>query len=380
MRHAGALFLFRPSRMGAAVRHNRAFTYHFLRGLCACLAFGLLSAAPAMAQSNAAGELPHVAVLATGGTIAGTASSETQTTGYKPGVLTADALLASVPSLRRIAQVSGEQISNVGSENITNDILLKLARRVNQLLARSDVAGVVITHGTDTLEETAYFLDLVVKSDKPVVVTGSMRPSTAIGADGPSNLLQAVTVAASPDARGRGVMIVLNDRIGASRYTTKTNGTTLDTFKGNDAGYLGTLVDEVPHFETSVLKAHTTATPFDVSELDALPQVDIVYGYQNDGGFMYDAAIAHGAQGIVVAGVGAGSESLATLPAIKQAIAHGAIVVRSSRTGGGFVPADPAYLGLLGDDLNPQKARILLMLALTVTKDPSRIQAMLHRF
>ncbi|MFX1699327.1 type II asparaginase [Paraburkholderia sp. A1RO-1] len=362
------------------MRDNHAHMSGYVHRFLASIALFLVSVAPAMAQSTSTGELPHVAVLATGGTIAGTAGSETQTTGYKPGVLTADALLKSVPSLGKIAQVSGEQISNVGSENITNDILLKLARRVNQLLVQPDIAGVVVTHGTDTLEETAYFLDLVVKSDKPVVVTGSMRPSTAISADGPSNLLQAVTVAASPEARGRGVMIVLNDRIGSARYTTKTNGTTLDTFKGNDAGYLGTLVDEVPHFETAVLKRHTTSTPFDVSKLDSLPEVDIVYGHQNDGGFMYDAAVSHGAKGIVVAGVGAGSESLLTLPSIKKAIAKGLIVVRSSRTGGGFIPEDPAYVGLLGDDLNPQKARILLMLALTVTKDPSRIQAMLHEF
>lgn len=362
------------------MRDQPAPLSHYLRRLFAGLALTLLSAASALAQSPGSGALPHVAVLATGGTIAGTAGSETQTTGYKPGVLSADALLKSVPSLAAIAQVSGEQISNVGSENVTNEILLKLAKRVNQLLAQPDIAGVVITHGTDTLEETAYFLNLVVKSDKPVVVTGSMRPATAIGADGPSNLLQAVTVAASPEARGRGVMIVLNDRIGSARYTTKTNGTTLDTFKGNDAGYLGTLVDETPHFETSVLKPHTTSTPFDVSKLDALPEVDIVYGYQNDGGFLYDAAVAHGAKGIVVAGVGAGSESLLSLPSIRKAIAAGTIVVRSSRTGGGFVPDDPAYVGLTGDDLNPQKARILLMLALTVTHDPARIQQMLHTF
>lgn len=323
---------------------------------------------------------PHVAVLATGGTIAGTAANETQSTGYKSGVLTADALLKSVPSLGKVAQVSGEQVSNVGSENITNDILLKLAKRVNQLLAQPDIAGVVITHGTDTLEETAYFLNLVVKSDKPVVLTGSMRPSTAISADGPSNILQAVTVAASPMARGRGVMIVLNDRIGSARYTTKTNANTLDTFRSPDDGFIGTLIDNVPHFETTVAKLQTTQTPFDVSKLDSLPEVDIVYGYQNDVGYMYDAAVLHGARGIVIAGVGAGSESLLTLPSIKKAIDKGVIVVRSSRTGSGYIPEDPAYVGLLGDNLNPQKARILLMLALTVTNDPVRVQQMLHQF
>ncbi len=362
------------------MRDHRALVSKYMSLLSAGLILCLLSTSPIVAQPQTAAALPHVAVLATGGTIAGTGGSDTQTTGYKPGVLTADTLLKSVPSLGNVAQVSGEQVSNVGSDNITNELLLKLAKRVNQLLAQPEIAGVVITHGTDTLEETAYFLNLVAKSDKPVVVTGSMRPSTAISADGPSNLLQAVTVAASPEARGRGVMIVLNDRIGSARYTTKTNADSLDTFKGLDAGYLGTLIDLVPHFETRVTKQHTTATPFDTSKLDALPEVDIVYGYQNDGGFMYDAAVAHGAKGIVVAGVGAGSESLLVLPSIKKAIDRGVVVVRSSRTGSGFVPKDPAYLGLLGDSLNPQKARILLMLALTVTKDQSRIQEMFSQF
>jgi L-asparaginase len=227
---------------------------------CSALVFGFISSGMALAQvqNQTQTTLPHVVVLATGGTIAGTGASETQTTGYKSGVLTADVLLKSVPSLGKVARVSGEQVSNVGSENITNEILLKLAKRVNTLLAQPDIAGVVITHGTDTLEETAYFLNLVVKSDKPVVLTGSMRPSTAISADGPSNILQAVTVAASPTARGRGVLIVLNDRIGSARYTTKTNANTLDTFKSSDDGFIGTLIDQVPHFETAVAKLQTT--------------------------------------------------------------------------------------------------------------------------
>lgn len=361
------------------MRQNRRSFTKTLAALCAAPLSALMLTQPVFAQSGP-GQLPQVVVLATGGTIAGTGASETQTAAYKPGVLTGDALIRSVPSLEKIARVSGEQVSNVGSDNITNDILLKLAKRVNALLAQPDVAGVVITHGTDTLEETAYFLNLVVKSDKPVVVTGAMRPSTAISADGPSNILQSVKLAATSEAQGRGVMIVLSDRIVAARYGTKTNANTLDSFQGRDAGYLGTLVDQMPYFETAVTKKHTTATPFDVSRLDALPEVAIVMHYQSDSGFMYDAAAASGVKGIIAAGVGAGSTSLRSIPSIKKAIERGIVVVRSSRTGSGFVPEDPAYPGLVADSLNPQKARILLMLALTVTSDPARIQAMFRQY
>lgn len=340
----------------------------------------VLSISSVNAQPQPSKDLPHVAVLATGGTIAGTADQETQTTGYKPGVLTAAALLKSVPSLDKVAKVTGEQIVNIGSDNVDNEVLLKLAKRVNEVLESADVSGVVVTHGTDTLEETAYFLNLVIKSDKPVVVTGSMRPATAIGADGPSNILQAVAVAAAPEARGRGVMIVMNDRIGSARYTTKSDANSVDTFKPVGGGYLGTLVNQQPIFETRVVKKHTVETPFDVSKQTALPKVDIIYGYQNDNGYMFDAAVANHAKGIIIAGVGAGSESRFILPAIKKAMEQNVVVVRSTRTGAGFIPEDEAYPGLLGDSLNPQKARILLMLALTVSSDQAKIQEMFHNY
>jgi len=340
----------------------------------------LTSVTTVMAQTETAVAKPTVAVLATGGTIAGTAEQETQTTGYKSGVLTAQALVGSVPSLGKVANVTAEQIANVGSDSMDNEVLLKLAKRINELLKRDDVSGVVVTHGTDTLEETAYFLNLVVKSEKPVVVTGAMRPATAIGADGPSNILQAVTVAASPEAKGRGVLVVLNERISAARLVTKTDANSLDTFKSVAGGYLGTLVNLKPHFDNKVAKLHTVDTPFDVSKLDSLPKVDIIYGYQNDNGYMYEASVANKAMGIVIAGVGAGSESKFILPAVNKAIEQGVVVVRSSRTGSGYIPADEAYPGVLGDDLNPQKARILLMLALTTTQDQAKIQEMFHRF
>jgi L-asparaginase len=349
-----------------------------MKSIKSCIFAGVLTlvAGPhVMAQT-----LPHVAVLATGGTIAGTAAQASQTTGYKPGVLTADVLLKSVPSLGDVARVTGEQVANVGSDNMDNATLLKLAKRVNEVLASEDVSGVVVTHGTDTLEETAYFLNLVVKSDKPVVVTGAMRPATAVSADGPGNILQAVSVAASPASRGRGVMVVLNDRIGAARFTVKSDANTLDTFKSVGAGYLGSLVNQQPIFDARAERKHTLDTPFDISKLNELPKVDIIYGYQNDSGYLYDAAVEHGAQGIVVAGVGAGSESNFVLPSIKKAMDKGVVIVRSTRAQSGYIPQDSAYLGLLGDNLSPAKARILLMLALTVSKDQGQIQQMLHTY
>ncbi|WP_437615345.1 type II asparaginase [Erwinia sp. V71] len=322
----------------------------------------------------AADKLPHVVILATGGTIAGSAPSNTQTTGYKAGAIGVDALIQAVPELSKIARVDGEQIANVGSNNLTSDIILKLSQRVNELLARDDVDGVVITHGTDTLDETPYFLNLTVKSNKPVVFTGAMRPATAISADGPMNLLQAVTVAADPDAKGRGVMVVFNDRIGAARYMTKTNATTIDTFKAPEQGYLGVIVGGEPHFETRVEKIHTLGSVFDVRNVKALPKVVIIYGYQDDPEYMYDAAIEHHADGIIYAGMGAGSVSKRSEAGIKKAEKAGIIVVRASRTGAGIVSPDSDQPGLVSDSLNPAKARILLMTALTETRNPQLIQ------
>ncbi|WP_260608508.1 type II asparaginase, partial [Klebsiella pneumoniae] len=240
--------------------------------------------------------LPHIVILATGGTIAGSAASNTQTTGYKAGAIGVQTLINAVPEMSKIAHVEGEQVANIGSENMTSDIILQLSKRVNALLARDDVDGVVITHGTDTLDETPYFLNLTVKSNKPVVFTAAMRPATAISADGPMNLLEAVTVAADPDARGRGVMVVLNDRIGAARFVTKTNATSLDTFRAPEEGYLGVVVGGKPQFETRVDKIHTLRSVFDVRQLKVLPKVVIIYGYQDDPEYMYDAAIAHHAE------------------------------------------------------------------------------------
>lgn len=328
-------------------------------------------------------DLPNVKILATGGTIAGSATSNTATTGYSSGAIGVDTLINAVPEMKEIANVSGEQIVNTGSSNINNEILLKLAKRVNELLASDDVDGIVITHGTDTLEETAYFLNLVVKSDKPVVVVGAMRPATAISADGPFNLYNAVKIASSPEAKGKGVFVALNDRIGSARYTTKTNTTMLETFKSEEQGYLGAIAGSKIYFFNEITRKHTTKSVFDISKIDKLPQVDIVYGYQNDGRYLYDALVAAGSKGIVVAGSGNGSISNAARQGAIDAAKKGVVIVRSSRVGNGIVTrsaSDDTNNFVAADSLNPQKARILLMLALTQTNDPKKIQNFFNEY
>ncbi|WP_248927912.1 type II asparaginase [Paenibacillus hamazuiensis] len=322
-------------------------------------------------------KLPNIKILATGGTIAGVAASNTATTGYSIGSTTIDTLINAVPEIKSIANVSGEQIANVGSPDITNETLLKLGKRINELLVSDEVDGVVVTHGTDTLEETAYFLNLVVKSSKPVVIVGAMRPSTAISADGPFNLYNAVKLAGSEEAKGKGALVMLNDRIGAARFITKTHTTSLDTFKSVEDGYLGMISGSKISFYSEPARKHTTDTVFDISAVDELPQVDIIYGYQNDGTYFYKAAVEAGAKGIVIAGSGDGSLSKKDEEGAKEAREKGALIVRSSRTGSGPVThsKDDDEKGFVtSDSLNPQKARILLMLALTKTNDPAVIQ------
>ncbi|MFJ9290372.1 type II asparaginase [Bacillus halotolerans] len=328
------------------------------------------------ASASKKNDLPNIKILATGGTIAGADKSKTSTTEYKAGVVGVESLIEAVPEMKDIANVSGEQVVNVGSTNIDNKTLLKLGKRVSKLLSSEDVDGIVVAHGTDTLEETAYFLNLTVKSDKPIVVVGSMRPSTAISADGPSNLYNAVKVAGAPDAKGKGTLVVLNDRIASARYVTKTNTTATDTFKSEEMGYVGTIADDI-YFQNEITRKHTKDTEFSISSLHKLPQVDILYGYQNDGSYLFDAAVKAGTKGIVFAGSGNGSLSDAAEKGAVRAVKKGVTVVRSTRTGNGVVTSNGDYVknGLLASNsLNPQKARILLMLALTKTDNPKKIQ------
>lgn len=332
------------------------------------------------------GKLPNVMILATGGTIAGTGASSTATGDYQAAKVGVQGLIEAVPELKKVANIKGEQVFQIASGNITNDHWLKLAKRVNELLVQTDVDGIVITHGTDTIEETAYFLNLVVKSRKPVVIVGSMRPSTAISADGPINLYNGVTLAASPDAVGKGVLVVLNDQINGAREVMKTNTANTDTFRNWELGFMGYMRDDAPHFYHVSTRKHTADTEFDVSKLDTLPQVDIVYGYANMNRIAVDAFVAAGAKAIVYAGVGDGSVARpAAEPALIEARKKGVIIVRASRVGNGIVARNTEErddeLGyVVSDTLSPQKARILVMLALTRTQDPKQIQRMFYTY
>lgn len=328
-----------------------------------------------------ASPLPRVVILGTGGTIAAAATETTNTTDYTlaHGI---DAVLAAVPQMQSFARVSAEQVVNLPSQEVDNLTLLQLARRINLLLASDMADGIVITHGTDTMEETAYFLHLVVKSAKPVVLVGAMRPSTALSADGPLNLLNAVKVAASPAAVGKGVLMVFNDRIGSARHTVKSHTTATDAFSAPDCGFIGSVVGTDVDFHTRVLRAHTLHTEFDITSITVLPPVDIVYGYQNAGTHLIDAAIAAGAKGIVYAATGNGTLSEASKRGVAHARAQGLVFVRSTRVGGGSVTAhrvDQELDTVAANSLNPQKARILLSLALTLTDDPRRVQTFFDR-
>lgn len=338
----------------------------------------------AMAGSAYAANLPKVAILATGGTIAGTASSNTQTTGYKAGELAIQTLIDAVPAIKDYADVTGEQIVKISSNNLTDDVLLRLAKRCNELLKDPKIKGIVITHGTDTMEETAYFLNLTVKSKKPVILVGAMRPATAISADGPMNLLNAVRLAADPQAADRGVMIAMNDQISAGRDVTKGNTNHVNTFTSHQLGYLGVIAGGKNHFFRKVEKLHTYQTEFDVSKLKSLPRVDIVYTHANADRVLADAAVAAGAKGIVHAGSGNGSVHGQTEPALAEAVKKGVAVVLSSRTGSGVVNPNMKQYNEAGfieaGYLNPQKARILLQLALTKTNDPAKIKEMFAKY
>ncbi|MDR2207549.1 MAG: type II asparaginase [Azoarcus sp.] len=319
---------------------------------------------------------PRIHVLGTGGTIAGRLVS----TGprYRAGVLGVEALLDAVPALRGLADYNCEQVANIGSQDMDEFLWLKLARRVNELLDNPDVDGIVITHGTDTLEETACFLDLTVRNPKPVVLVGAVRPVGALGADGSANLLDAVTVAVNSGAAGRGVLVVMHSNLFEARDVTKVSSSALPAFAAPNSGPLGQLIDgRIYYAQRAGLSPKRLV--FDVSRQDKLPQVGIVYGYAGASVAPVKALVEAGCRGIVSAGVGSGNLHRDMLDALAHASGRGVAVVRASRVPSGLtlrnVEVDDNRYGFIAAGaLNPQKARVLLQLALTRTRKPEEIQ------
>jgi L-asparaginase len=346
---------------------------------------GLIVATALFVASTAvAAGKPNVVIVATGGTIAGSARSSTSA-GYQSGAVGVDILIQAVPQMKDIANVTGEQIASIGSQDMNDEVWLKLGKRVNAILAKPDVAGVVITHGTDTMEETSYFLDLVVHSDKPVVLTGSMRPSTAMSADGPLNIYNAVGIAADADAKGRGVLVATDDDIHSAHDVIKFHATDVATFKSNEAGLVGAALFGKNIWFRHPENVNTSKSEFSIDGVNALPRVDIIMAHANMSPDIITSAVANGAKGLVIAGVGDGNMTAPALDAVKAAIAKGTIVVRSSRTDGGIVrrnvEVNDDQIGTVTSmQLNPTKARVLLQLALLKTKDAKKIQSYYDRY
>ncbi|BCS35476.1 L-asparaginase 2 [Luteitalea sp. TBR-22] len=323
--------------------------------------------------------LPRVRLVATGGTISN----------RRGGRLTAEELVASVPALAEHASLQAEQFANTGSSQLTLEQWLAISRRLNALFRdEPDLAGIVVTSGTDTLEELAYFLHLTVRDRRPVVVTGSMRNPSQVGYEGQANLLAAVRVAADPAAAGRGVLVVLNDEINGARDVTKTDALRLHTFASRGFGSLGVVDGDRVVFRRSAEGRHTAASEFDVMTLATLPRVDVFLVYQGAPGDLIRAAVDLGARGLVLATAGAGAISGTQNEGITYARDKGVPIVATTRTGSGriAVTREPvtatvaAPPRLAGGDLSPVKARILLMLALTRTSDPADLQRIFNEY
>ena len=360
----------------------RVFTVLLLLTLAAAdrSAAQATATAPAAQPAASSTALPRVRLVATGGTISNRSG----------GRLTAEELVNMMPNVGRYVRPEFEQFANLASSQLTLEQWLALAKRINQLYKEdTELAGVVVTSGTDTLEELAYFLDLTVRSDKPVVVVGSMRNPSTLGYEGAANLLEGFRVAGDPAARGRGVMVVLNDEINAAREVTKTDAHRLDTFQTRGYGLLGVVDSDRVVFYRKVEKKHTVDSEFDITDVTTLPRVDVVITYQGAPGDLIKAAVDNGAKGIVVATAGAGAMSGTQGQGVQYALEKGVFVVMTTRTGSGRIaarprlatpaattaaPAAPGSRSISGEDLAPVKARLLLMIALTKTQNPADIQ------
>jgi len=321
----------------------------------------------------------QVVILATGGTIAGAGATTANSASYKAAKVPVDKLIASVPELEKIADVRGEQVFQIASESFTNENLMILGKRVSALLKQDDVDGIVITHGTDTLEETAFFLNLVIPSDKPVVVVGSMRPGTAMSADGTLNLYNAVSLAASEDARGKGVLVAMNDDIFTARDVSKSINIHVNAFQ-SPWGPLGMIVEGKNYWFRAPVKRHTTGSEFNIDKIDQLAPVEVAYGYGNMSSGAYKAFAEQGVKAIIHAGTGNGSVATHLEPVLQELRDKGIQIIRSSRVNsGGFVlrnaeEQDDQRNWVVAHDLNPQKARILAAVALTQTDDSKELQ------
>jgi glutamin-(asparagin-)ase len=330
-------------------------------------------------------KLANVVVLATGGTIAGAGASAANSATYQAAKVGVEQLIAGIPELSKLANVRGEQVMQIASESITNENLLQLGRRVAELADSKDVDGIVITHGTDTLEETAYFLNLVEKTDKPIIVVGSMRPGTAMSADGMLNLYNAVAVASSKDARGKGVLVTMNDEIQSGRDVSKMINIKTEAFK-SAWGPLGMVVEGKSYWFRLPAKRHTMDSEFDIKTIKSLPDVEIAYSYGNVSDTAYKALAQSGAKAIIHAGTGNGSVSSRVVPSLQALRKDGVQIIRSSHVNaGGFVlrnaeQPDDKYDWVVANDLNPQKARILAMVALTKTNDSKELQRMFWEY
>ncbi|WP_311222595.1 MULTISPECIES: type II asparaginase [unclassified Acidovorax] len=327
---------------------------------------------------------PNVVVLATGGTIAGAGASAVNSASYAAAKVPVDKLLAGLPELANVATVRGEQVFQIASESFTNAQLLTLGKRVSALAKQADVDGIVITHGTDTLEETAYFLNLVVRTSKPIVVVGSMRPGTALSADGALNLLSAVTVAASPESAGKGVLVTMSDEIQSGRDVVKGVNIKTQAFR-SQWGPLGMVVEGKSYWFRAPVKRHTAQSEFNIDEIDTLAPVEIVYGYGNVPRSTIESVGRTGIKALIHAGTGNGSVADRVVPALQELRGQGIQVVRSSRVADGFVlrnaeQPDDKYDWVVAHDLNPQKARILAAVALTRPQTSQELQRIFWQY
>lgn len=319
--------------------------------------------------------LPNVTIFATGGTIAATAASAAVTMGYKSGDIGIEALIDAVPQIRTVANVQGIQVMNIDSTEVTAKDMISLARRVQQEVSSPHCDGLVITHGTDTLEESAFFVDLTVQTDKPIVFVGAMRPATVISADGPLNLLEAVTLAASPKARGRGVLVTLNDRIGSAFLTSKMHANSVDAFRASEGGYLGFFFDVQPRFfyAPSLPLGRHYFSAFDLP--DELPQVEILYSYQGFNPRLAEAAVKMGAKGLVLAGPGYGTwRKAGRMENARLVEQYNTQIVTASQNGDGFAISQGGRNNYGAGHLNPRKARIMLQLGLAQGYDSEKLE------